>query len=461
MFREPEGNDMSNDLREQLADLATEAPAPAVGDAGALWAVGKRRHRRRTAAGVLAAAGLIAGVGSLGLALPGDAGTVDPSSVAPSGTSRLPDHLYAPSQWLDGTAEDGPIGPLALVIGGQFRHETDAPGLVGVSAVTGEYRFLDLPGRHETETAEVSEIALSADGSRVAYWYGGKDSKREFMTNADGVAVYDTVTGKVQRHPVDSPTTLLGESLLWVGDQLVLTAFDADAGSSNSANNGRTLVWTPKTDQLERRGDLLQADRLSVDGNSVVQGAGRTVRWIDPLGRTRGASISVLQDGAVYASPDGSQIATRRDPDDAATETGAAAPAVVGGPALTLADRGPLIPPRVWQLRDVPGPKVHEIEGWRDNQHIVVLPELKDDSPWQYASLDIQTGDLKPLVISGGNAGAGNYAFASEAWTWPSVPASEPDWPHDGRLLPGLLAAGAIVLGAGSFLFWRRSRVRG
>jgi hypothetical protein len=446
---------MSSDLHEQLADLAGRAPTPAPGGAGALWAAGKRRQRRRTTAGALAAAALIAGVGSLGLALPGDGMTAAPSSVAPTGTSRLPDHLYAPSQWLEGTAEDGPIGPLAVVIGGQFRHDTDAPGLVGVSAVTGEYRFLDLPGRHSTDLAEVSEIAVSADGRRVAYWYGAPEVERDFGVPADGVAVYDTVTGKVSRHAISSPTTLLGDSLVWVGDRVALTAFDADPESKTAANDGQSAVWRPGDDSFTLLPKMIEAWDVSVARQRLVAPGGRTMSWIALNGDVQRIPLSVLQDGAVFVSPDGRQVATRRDPDNANEQGDQPAPVLVGSLTRRPARETPVA------LEDVAGPKVHQVLGWRDGDHVVVMPELKGEGPFEYASLDVRSGQVKTLVVSGFNAGGGNYAFASEAWTWPTMEAVEPDWPLDGRVLPGLLGAGALLLGGLAFATWRRSRVRG
>jgi hypothetical protein len=416
---------------------------------------------------MLAAAGLIVGTGSLGLALPGDVGTPDPAAVAPSGTSRLPDHLFAPSQWLDGTAKEGPIGPLAVVIGGQFRHETDAPGLVGVSAVTGEYRFLDLPGRHETDMAGVSEIALSADGTRLAYWYGGRETKSDLMIDAAGVAVYDTVTGKLAEHPIKSPTRLLGDSLLWVGDTVLLSYFDADPKSKTSALNGRTAEWIPESQMLGGSLDdvdgaeftvlpeLVATDRASVRRH-LVTADGHTIRWLGTGGQVikQISGLAVLQDGPVFVSPDGRRIGTRQDPDGASTETGEAAPALVGELGAA-SDRSTAV-----KLHTAAGPKAHQVAGWRDDDHLVVVPEMKGDGPFEYASLDVNTGRVETLVISGPNAGGGNYAFASEAWTWPSAHAVEPDWPRDGRLLPGLLAAVAVALAAGAAVSWRRSRVR-
>jgi hypothetical protein len=446
---------MSSDLHQQLADLAGAAPTPAPGGAAELWSAGKRRHRRRTAAGVLAAAALFAGMGSIGVALPGDVSTADPAAVAPSGASRLPDHLYAPSQWLKGTADVGPIGPLAVVIGGQFRHETDAPGLVGVSAVTGEYAFLDLPGRHSTDLAEISEIAVSADGTRVAYWYGAPKVERDFGVPADGVAVYDTVTGKVARHAIASPTTLLGDTLVWVGDRVVLSAYDADPASRSAAKDGRTAIWRPDDNTFTVLPKMIEAWEVSVARQRLVAAGGRTMSLIALNGDVQRVPLSVLQDGEVFVSADGRQVVTRRDPDNANEQGSATAHVLVG----SLAGRP--TPATPVALHDVAGPKVHEVLGWRDGAHVVVVPEVKGDGPFEYASIDISSGRVETLVVSGPNAGGGNYAFPSDAWTWQPKHVTEPDWPLDGRVLPGVLGAGALLLLGLAFVTWRRSRVRG
>ncbi|MCW2794154.1 MAG: hypothetical protein JWO76_3252, partial [Nocardioides sp.] len=129
-------------LHDRLSRLADEAPV-ALPEPG-LWQRG-RRYRRRRRAGTLAI------VGAAVLALGVLAGTTwqrssvdgpQPANSAPA----LPDRIWSPSPWLEGTDDAGELGQLAAIIDAERGSWIGkSPGLVGVSATTGEYRFLDLP----------------------------------------------------------------------------------------------------------------------------------------------------------------------------------------------------------------------------------------------------------------------------------------------------------------------------
>ena len=171
---------------------------------------GLRLHRRRRRGTVAIAAAAVVALSALGVAS-WRLADVDVAPAQPGGGLQLPDQFFTPSRWLPGTDDEGPIGPLAAVAGAERPASTN--GLVGVSA-TGEYRFLDLPSRAEDDSFGTNDVAISADGSRVGYWYEGADA------TVEGVAVYDTVTGRVDRLAIDSDHGLQMESLVWSGDRL-------------------------------------------------------------------------------------------------------------------------------------------------------------------------------------------------------------------------------------------------
>ncbi|MGZ3527302.1 MAG: hypothetical protein ACXVAO_06330 [Vulcanimicrobiaceae bacterium] len=183
-------------LHDRLADLVDDLPTPPPGDD--LWERGRRFHRLRRG-------GTLAIVATAVLALVAIAGLTWQRSSAPSPAPTpagspvgLPDRFYPPSPWLPGTDDAGPLGRLIAVVqaerggwGGTRQ------GVVGISASTGDYRFLDLPDL-------AGGAVLSADGRHVAYWVTGAVSGSAHVGSAPvvGVAVYDTVTGHVERQVV-------------------------------------------------------------------------------------------------------------------------------------------------------------------------------------------------------------------------------------------------------------------
>ena len=201
-------------LHDRLADLADEAPA-SLPDPG-LWDRGRRYHRRRRA-GTLA----VLGVAVLVLALLGGIGRhrAAPPVQPATGSVGLPDRVWNPSPWLPTT--DRP-GQLIAVTGAQRGSWTGMhPGVVGISATTGEYAFLDLPDAE----LDVSETpVLSPDGRRVAYWLTGETAGTPNTSRGPitGVAVLDTGTGDVSRHWIRTAHGLMPDFLAWADDETVV-----------------------------------------------------------------------------------------------------------------------------------------------------------------------------------------------------------------------------------------------
>src|SRR5689334_18449547 len=135
---------MTEQLHERLADLAGDVATPVSVDPAGLWRTGKRRQRRRTAAAAVAACAVVlAGVSGAGLM--GPSADLAPGPSATKTTPALPDRLYAPGRWLESN-DDDPAGPFAVLAQDQHSGSADHLALVGVSAVTGEYRRVELPG---------------------------------------------------------------------------------------------------------------------------------------------------------------------------------------------------------------------------------------------------------------------------------------------------------------------------
>lgn len=466
---------MTSDLHAQLRDLAADAPAPAPGGSGELWRAGKRRQRRRTAAGVVAACAVVlAGVGGVSTVHPSTAGFAQAPVTAPNGPSRLPDRFHTPSRWLPTTAEAGPVGPLALVITAQEEHDLvgSEPGYVGVSAVTGEYRFLSLPDLPRTvDGAWGDELALSPDGSKVGYWYGGYHDAEFSTLHPEGIAVYDTITGDIVRHSIEAPWRIQAEQPVWVGDKLWISWFEQKKGEPGSGFNGRTVIWDFESDEFRDLpgADVWMPDPIAAAHGSWVQGTETGTRVIDRNGRVvRNIAIAGRYEGAVVLSPDGSHLATRRDPDgNPSTFTDEPAPLLVGAATEELSYEEQhagvackVCPPI--KLREVPDSKDLSLVGWRDDRRLVVIQQEQvspEKFSWSYRSLDPTTGQLSDLVEPEG-LGSGNFVVAADAWSWPTWDAPAPDEPVSPRAVLGWSLAASTVLGLVALRIWRR-RERG
>lgn len=467
---------MTHDLHARLHDLATEAPAPEPAAADDLWRAGRRRQRRRTTAAGLAALALCAGLGSVGLALPGTGWTDSPPPAASVNGPHLPDRLYPVSPWLPTTDEKGPIGPLALVITGQEEKDVLGgadPAYVGVSAETGEYRFLSLPDLTPPGDAYWGdELALNADGTKIAYWYGNEPAREEgFGARAKGIAVYNTVTGDVLQHPITAPHGIQGEKPLWVGDRVWVSWFETVKDDPSAGISGGTRSWDPENDRMQKlpEGVYAPGDSGSVakqralvsneEGYSLVDGKGA-----HPL-RIR---VDGEWDGPLVVSRSGDHVAARQDADgDPSTSTSDPAP-ILHGDLRIDAMLLPLLPEpppgsASVTLAEVPDSMGLTAVGWRDGEHLVAVeppPGGLLPRAFQYLTVDVETGERQPLVAAASGVGGGNYLFAGDAWTWPTTDAAEPEAPRDPRVLLGGGLVVVLLAGAASYALWRR-RVRG
>ncbi|MEZ5095255.1 MAG: hypothetical protein R2731_03540 [Nocardioides sp.] len=208
-------SELERQLRDRLAGLA-EAASDAVPPRG-LWAVEQRRRAEIRRFTVLVAAAALALVGLL----LGAAWRVaqPPAPATTRSEVGLPDRLYDPSRWLR-TAPGAELGQLvAIQTASQGGWWGGRPGVVAVSAATGEYAFLDLPD------LAAGDVALSPDGRAVAYWTMGTPSgpphRDDGGDTITGVAVLDTATGEVHRWEVPTEHGLGPQALTFVsGDSL-------------------------------------------------------------------------------------------------------------------------------------------------------------------------------------------------------------------------------------------------
>ena len=179
----------------------------------------------------------------------------------------LPDVLRRPGSWEP--AFPATPGRLSAVgVGERAGLLSSTSSLWGVSAATGETRWLDLP---DLVPASHVPPELSADGRRVAYWVTGPTSgeplgnsgptrrgETEEVTPVVGVAVLDLATGEVTRWEIASEHGLSVNGLAWAGDVLWWMGGPVTpSGEGGASAELATYTWDVTTDErveVERRG---------------------------------------------------------------------------------------------------------------------------------------------------------------------------------------------------------------
>lgn len=439
-------------LHDRLAELAEDAPPGVPGPD--LWARGRRYHRvRRAGTAVIAVTACLALVAIVGLSWQRSGSTPEPAA-PPDGTRGLPDQLYTPSPWLSGTDDAGPLGPLAVVVPAERKSWTGTgEGLAGVSATTGEYRFLDLPDR-------TGPVALSPDGFHLAYWVTGDAAG---SPNEDrpvtGVAVYDSRTGEVRRHDIETEHGLGVNALLWAGDGDLVLDYGQYRGGEGDDPNDQASV-TPY-EQFR-----WQLDREAPEPLPMPDG----VR--DPTIAGGGEGRVVLQDGDSYWNYDPDELALTFP------SLGKADFEFNTTPVFSLLYRFATISgtsnPNSILVGDANGEggaetKVvpesqgtFEVLAWNGIDQLVVKRDADAPDPaHENASVfrvDVGTGRSVELVSLASAGDVRQVQFASDLFAEPTLDGQRPPDPIDPRGIAGLV--GLTVLGGFvGIVGWRR-RVR-
>jgi hypothetical protein len=433
------------DVVDRLERLAAHAPGGGL-DPDAVWTHGRRRQRVRLGA---ALAALVA-VGLLGT-------TATPllveraQRVEPAGsddTMVLPDVIRQPGGW-EPEFPSVPGRLSAVGVGTRSSLWSDRNAWWGVSAETGESRFLDVPDAADTFV----DAALSADGSRMAYWTkndaddelaGSAGSAGDSLSLAGGVAVLDLQTGKHQTWEVESPHGLWTGGLAWAGDVLWWSAGPAQQEASGAVRaDTRLRTWDVATGERGESSTGIGPHAVGDAPNGFVE--------IGPMWRlervTGGADPEMVKllapagtrDGAGLAEPavstDGSRVAVLLMP-DASRFDGAPKPLLVGA-----------VDGREVALQQVDGVEEQSVLGWRSPTEVVVasqdaVEEGRPPRALRAWTVDITTSEREQLVSFSGNT----PQVAAEAWTAEVVPAPGAPFAPDPRLVGlGLLAAAFVV----------------
>jgi hypothetical protein len=446
------------DLHERLTDLA--AGTPSASPPGDLWDRGVRR-RRVVAAGRVAVALVLVLLVGLGGWTWHSARPVQPAD--PHGSPHLPDHLFTPSPWLH--SFDGPPGQLVALVSAQRKsllHTTS--GIVGVTASSGQYGFLDLPQNAVTGDGRARQTTpvLSPDGLHVAFWTTGKPSGTPnthlLGFTITGVAVYDTETGTVRTARLTTEHGLAPSLLTWTDDQTVVLApdqtsqGDEDPDSCCAAHVGGLATW----DISSGEGPTLPSSKLpiSVDAYSAVAGRGvlveadsRQLQVINPESPGSGVTYRMSRRSAfALTSPDGKQVVSVGERYHAWLGTLPRANRPGGVPLRPLAADAQFTHP----------------VAWLDDDHVVMQRRVLGRARARYslALVDVRSGKTHGLVhpaTSTRQFDPDGSQYARDLLGAPVVRAVAPPQPLDLRwVVWGSLVCLLVV---GSYL-WAASRDR-
>jgi hypothetical protein len=449
------------DLRDALQTLARERePEHDQISPEELWGRGVRRHRLRVAVtGLVALLVLAAGAG-LGNWLPG-ALQPDVVPAAPPGQPRIPRSIGQPGDSVPGTDSAGPLGRLAVLWG---TNRDGRPALFGISARTGQYRFLDVP-----RLASPEQVALSPDGRRVAYWSSGSvpghavpgDPLSARWKTVVGVTVYDTVTGHTAGHVVGSRHGLMPHGLWWANDDQLVFSYGFWV-NRRSANDIHTYTWSVDQEEAAQkpvrlRGDPVPFDSTTPDAEGgVVFGQGSNWRQYDDLAAIESRTGRHLDlPRASYA-----QVTVRSDR-VVAIQDGPRPGAIDGRYWL---ETGTVDPDgRVAELRRVGDVRATQLIGWQDDGQL--LGQGVDGHGRYLLELDPATSAVRRLgTVDVARSFYGKPAFATEVVALGTadrpVPPSEPERGLGTGLGTGLGGGAALLLLVAGALVWRR-RARG
>lgn len=434
---------MTTELHERLASLADDAPRQLAADG--LWQRGRRRQRIRQ--GIVAGVAVLVALGGVGLVqgLPGEKPDTAPI-VEKDGSGHLPKHVYLPGRWSKGTADEGPIGPLAVLdFAPAGEGAGDRGGVYGVSAADGTVRYLDIPsvrdGRYPGLGVEAS--ALSPDGSKVGFvrFAGTPDVAGGSTPPAVGFGVYDTVSGKVtELSDPKAPEISSADAfeMAFTGDSRYLVT-DYSRSSPATSRTDALVLWDVET------GRRIQAE-----------GPGRY--WLPNVGSAPHAAIWSHDDKTWVLDPETGRSSTFRLPLDVVTASfspNGSGFAYIGS-HLSEDKASPwrlFVGPSRSRLREVRLPQdAGAILGWRDPTHVVVAYDHQ-----KYAVVDVNTLATERGEITG-EQNFYSTEFARDLWAGKLVagvkpPAGHAPWDYQPWIRIGLL----LVLGAGvGWLILRR-----
>lgn len=437
---------MLTDLLEELAREAPTGGAPP----GQLWRRGRRMARTRRVGTVAIAAAACLLLIALG-AVTWQQRAVEPPVTDTETKTYVPARIYRPSPYLPGTDDQGPPGVLIATMQTERKGWADRGfGLVGVSATTGDYRFLDLPDAHPEY---LGDAALSPDGRHVAYWITGSvpdplperpkvpsSSAFSDLPPIVGYAVYDTVTGEVERQVQRTQHGIGGQAFVWFDPEHLGVAYGQMRDCCSVAPSPSHVY------------DLASgtADALSVDiAMTSTNGHGTLIDGSDDTEQRSGTSTLI--------GTDGSTTSVRTRISDAPRVSGSMF-TVLSPDATKVAFLTGSSAPDTVELVDIDDGNTRTIDiqslgivAWLDATHLAAYAERPDDEAHlDLLSVDVRDGSTTTFVRNADEARFAINLLDSPVRDQPAPPEPWSPWRITGT-------AAAIVAGAAiAILAWRR-----
>lgn len=448
---------LGRELRAALHELADDhVPPPLPRD---LWQRGRAPLKRSWRPSVVAAAvvlvALLAAVSLL------QRPELLPPAKAP-GDGALPTEVWVPSA-ADVAAED--VAPLDVV--GRASLTTPVVGDVAllVDARDGEHQLRRLTGLESRGGLPSSAVALSPDGTQLAYAFREDDGTRE--STLTGVRVADLVDGGQQTLPLAAPATagtglpVRVKALQWApdGSSLAWTGAEFEPAEGETArpdlvgvldvDSGRGRTWElPKQWSANVLTPTLDGGLVVADQKTLWQLSEDAPEGV--LDRSTGRALPDVVDNyerqTSPLSPDGSAIAATAYVEDLPRDLLTA--------EIDLDERG--LPPRLrsWGTHEFSGGGVL---GWATDAALLVVtaeptPRIQRGRP------DPDEYDVLTTVHIGGDRGTTSFSVAARLGSADPVAFPAPAWaPGPSPWLVCGLLGGALLVAAWLF---RHSRGR-
>jgi hypothetical protein len=441
-------------LREQLQRIGEAAPVAAV--PGDTWARARRARRRDGLLGAAAAAAVLALLAGTVGGLPGS----DRPPVAAGRDGGVPGHVWAVPErmaaqdngdhWTrDEVTSDLAVGPA----GAAYVMREGLPVVVG--AGDGAYHLLDLPGflgrglLERTGLGTALGLALSPDGTQLAYAWSGPAPDSDADPMPSGVRVADLRTGEVRTVRLHGGRGVMVGTIAWSPDSrwLVwsgqLTSYwTATSYTAHGTLAGRIAPGATTSQPVPSPTDSATQYAVSEDGEVAAATTNALVRWTPD--RTVRTPVRAGTTVPVWAGFVGERLTTLRVRDTRFIHE------------LTGAGAGTRFPP------GLTGQRVQPL-GWLDGTHLAARTGPPDQPAGDLVLVTV--GDHPAYSVVGGvdDAVPDTLTVAVDlmAPDRPTVERAEPDWPWSEErwiLTVGLGLLGLALVAALARL--RRGRLR-